>query len=146
MAAAIKDGQYATLPNGTRLHYASAGESGRPLLLFLHGFPEFWFAWNEQLAEFGQDYFAVAPDLRGFNLSDMPADVTAYKPRLIMQDITQFITQLGYSDCIMVAHDWGGAVAWNIAITHPEFITKLIIITFTTTTIINIVKHTSSTS
>ncbi len=131
MAAAIKDGQYATLPNGTRLHYASAGESGRPLLLFLHGFPEFWFAWNAQLAEFGQDYFAVAPDLRGFNLSDMPADVAAYKPRLIMQDITQFITQLGYSDCIMVAHDWGGAVAWNIAITHPEFITKLIIINAT---------------
>jgi pimeloyl-ACP methyl ester carboxylesterase len=131
MAAAIKDGQYATLPNGTRLHYASAGEAGRPLLLFLHGFPEFWFAWNAQLAEFGQDYFAVAPDLRGFNLSDMPSDVAAYKPRLIMQDITEFITQLGYADCIMVAHDWGGAVAWNIAITHPEFISKLIIINAT---------------
>jgi pimeloyl-ACP methyl ester carboxylesterase len=131
MAAAIKDGQYATLPNGTRLHYASAGESGRPLLLFLHGFPEFWFAWNAQLAEFGQDFFAVAPDLRGFNLSDMPADVAAYKPRLIMQDMTQFIAHLGYSDCIMVAHDWGGAVAWNIAITHPEVISKLIIINAT---------------
>jgi len=131
MAAAIKDGQYATLPNGTRLHYASAGEAGRPLLLFLHGFPEFWFAWNEQLAEFGQDYFAVAPDLRGFNLSDMPSDVAAYKPRLIMQDITQLIAYLGYADCIMVAHDWGGAVAWNIAITHPEFISKLIIINAT---------------
>jgi pimeloyl-ACP methyl ester carboxylesterase len=131
MAAAIKDGQYATLPNGTRLHYASAGESGRPLLLFLHGFPEFWFAWNAQLAEFGQDFFAVAPDLRGFNLSDMPADVAAYKPRLIMQDMTQFIAHLGYSDCIMVAHDWAGAVAWNIAITHPECISKLIIINAT---------------
>jgi pimeloyl-ACP methyl ester carboxylesterase len=131
MAANIKDGQYASLPNGTRLHYASAGEAGRPLLLFLHGFPEFWFAWNEQLAEFGQDYFAVAPDLRGFNLSDMPSDVAAYKPRLIMQDITQLIAYLGYSDCIMVAHDWGGAVAWNIAITHPEFISKLIIINAT---------------
>ena len=131
MTATVKDGQYAVLLNGTRLHYASAGDAGRPLLLFLHGFPEFWFAWNEQLAEFGQDYFAVAPDLRGFNLSDMPTDVAAYKPRLIMQDITQFIAHLGYSDCIMVAHDWGGAVAWNMAITHPEFIRKLIIINAT---------------
>lgn len=131
MAAAIIDGQYAALPNGTRLHYASAGEKGRPLLLFLHGFPEFWFAWHDQLAEFGQDFFAVAPDLRGFNLSDSPADVAAYKPRLIMQDITELIAHLGYQQCVMVAHDWGGAVAWNIAITHPELISKLIIINAT---------------
>lgn len=131
MGAAIKDGQYAALPNGTRLHFASAGEAGRPLLLFLHGFPEFWFAWQAQLAEFGQDYFAVAPDLRGFNLSDMPNDVASYKPRLIMQDITQFITHLGYTECIMVAHDWGGAIAWNVAITHPELLSKLIIINAT---------------
>ncbi len=131
MVAAITDGQHAVLPNGTRLHYATAGEKGRPLLLFLHGFPEFWFAWEAQLAEFGQDYFAVAPDLRGFNLSDMPTDVAAYKPRLIMQDITQLIAHLGYSQCVMVAHDWGGAVAWNIAITHPELLSKLIIINAT---------------
>lgn len=131
MVAAINDGQYAALPNGTRLHYATAGEKGRPLLLFLHGFPEFWFAWQAQLAEFGQDYFAVAPDLRGFNLSDSPTDVAAYKPRLIMQDITQLIAHLGYTRCVMVAHDWGGAVAWNIAITHPELLSKLIIINAT---------------
>jgi pimeloyl-ACP methyl ester carboxylesterase len=131
MVAAINEGQYAALPNGTRLHYATAGEKGRPLLLFLHGFPEFWFAWQAQLAEFGQDYFAVAPDLRGFNLSDSPADVAAYKPRLIMQDITQLIAHLGYTRCVMVAHDWGGAVAWNIAITHPELLSKLIIINAT---------------
>jgi pimeloyl-ACP methyl ester carboxylesterase len=131
MAAAINDGQYAVLPDSIRLHYASAGEQGRPLLLFLHGFPEFWFAWQAQLAEFGQDYFAVAPDLRGFNLSDMPTDVASYKPRLIMQDITQFIAYLGYTECIMVAHDWGGAIAWNIAITHPELLSKLIIINAT---------------
>lgn len=131
MVAAINEGQYAALPNGTRLHYATAGEKGRPLLLFLHGFPEFWFAWQAQLAEFGQDYFAVAPDLRGFNRSDSPTDVAAYKPRLIMQDITQLIAHLGYTRCVMVAHDWGGAVAWNIAITHPELLSKLIIINAT---------------
>ena len=131
MVAAINEGQYAALPNGTRLHYVTAGDKGRPLMLFLHGFPEFWFAWQAQLAEFGQDYFAVAPDLRGFNLSDSPADVAAYKPRLIMQDITQLIAHLGYTRCVMVAHDWGGAVAWNIAITHPELLSKLIIINAT---------------
>lgn len=131
MVAAINEGQYAALPNGTRLHYATAGDKGRPLLLFLHGFPEFWFAWQAQLAEFGQDYFAVAPDLRGFNRSDSPTDVAAYKPRLIMQDITQLIAHLGYTRCVMVAHDWGGAVAWNIAITHPEMLSKLIIINAT---------------
>ncbi|MGE5651810.1 MAG: alpha/beta fold hydrolase, partial [Bacillota bacterium] len=77
MDTAIQAGQFASLPNGIRLHYASAGEKGRPLLLFVHGFPEFWYEWEAQLKEFGLDYFAVAPDLRGFNLSDMPADVGA---------------------------------------------------------------------
>jgi pimeloyl-ACP methyl ester carboxylesterase len=131
MRATIRDGQYAALPNGTTLHYASAGAAGRPLLLFLHGFPEFWFAWEAQLQEFAQDFFAVAPDLRGFNLSDMPTEVAAYKPRLIMQDIAELIACLGYSQCQMVAHDWGGAVAWNIAITHPELLSKLIVINAT---------------
>ena len=59
MSRAIQDGQYASLPNGMRLHYASAGERGKPLLIFLHGFPEFWFAWHEQLRAFGDRYFAV---------------------------------------------------------------------------------------
>ena len=72
MKATIHEGHFATLPNGIRLHYASAGERGKPLLLFLHGFPEFWYAWYEQLQTFGTSYFAVAPDLRGFNLSDQP--------------------------------------------------------------------------
>jgi len=128
MSAAVQSGQYALLPNGTRLHYASAGEQGRPLLLFLHGFPECWFAWQAQLEEFGQDYFAVAPDLRGFNLSDMPTEVTAYKPKLIAQDLQQLVAFLGYKQCVLVAHDWGGAIAWNIAITQPKLVQRLIVI------------------
>ena len=75
MSATIQDQQFVTLGNGMRLHYASAGQQGQPLMLFLHGFPEFWYEWDAQLAEFGTDHFAVAPDMRGFNLSDMPADV-----------------------------------------------------------------------
>ncbi len=126
--AAIRDGQFAQLSNGTRLHYASAGERGRPLILFVHGFPEFWYAWHAQLAEFGQDYFAVAPDLRGFNLSDMPADVAAYKSRHIVDDLRLLMADLGYQRCVMVAHDWGGAVAWNLAIALPQLLDQLIII------------------
>jgi pimeloyl-ACP methyl ester carboxylesterase len=131
MSRAIQDGQYASLPNGMRLHYASAGERGKPLLIFLHGFPEFWFAWHEQLRAFGDRYFAVAPDLRGFNLSDMPEEVSDYRPKLITQDIEQLIAYLGYQRCVMVAHDWGGAIAWNIAISKPTLLDRLIIINAT---------------
>ena len=128
MQADITSGQYAQLSNGTRLHFASAGEKGRPLILFVHGFPEFWYEWEAQLQEFGRDYFAVAPDLRGFNLSDMPVAREAYKPRQIVDDLRLLIEQLGYQQCILVAHDWGGAIAWNFAIALPQLLHKLIII------------------
>ncbi len=131
MSTVIQAGQYASLPNGLRLHYASAGERGRPLLIFLHGFPEFWFAWQAQLSAFGDRFYAVAPDLRGFNLSDMPKDVSDYRPKLITQDIEQLIAHLGYQRCMMVAHDWGGAIAWNIAISKPAMLERLIIINAT---------------
>ena len=124
----IRDGQYAELSNGTRLHYASAGAPGKPLILFLHGFPEFWYAWHEQLAEFGRDYFAVAPDLRGFNLSSMPQDASAYKARHIMEDLRLFTGLLGYDKFDLVAHDWGGAIAWKFATTSPGLLKHLVII------------------
>lgn len=128
MTATIKANQFATLDNGTRLHYASAGEQGQPLILFVHGFPEFWYEWAAQLPEFGRDYFAVAPDLRGFNLSDMPAELSAYKAKHIVDDLRLLIQHLGYQKAIVVAHDWGGAVSWNMAIALPAMIEKLIII------------------
>ena len=128
MTASIKAGQFAKLDNGTQLHYASAGEAGRPLILFVHGFPEFWYEWSAQLPEFGSDYFAVAPDLRGFNLSDMPSDLGAYKARHIVDDLRLLIAHLGYEKAIIVAHDWGGAVCWNLAIALPDLVQKLIII------------------
>lgn len=126
--AAINTGQFAVLPNGIRLHYASAGEKGRPLIMFAHGFPEFWFEWQAQLEEFGKDYFAVAPDLRGFNLSDMPHEVSAYKARHIVDDLQFLATELGYEQFVLVAHDWGGAVAWNFAIALPQRLHQLIVI------------------
>ncbi|MEC4719386.1 alpha/beta hydrolase [Noviherbaspirillum sp. CPCC 100848] len=128
MTAEIKAGQYAELTNGMRLHYASAGEKGKPLLLFVHGFPEFWYEWEAQLREFGGDYYAVAPDLRGFNLSSMPADLSAYKAKHIVEDLRLLASSLGYEKFVMVAHDWGGAIAWNFAIALPQLLQKLIIV------------------
>lgn len=124
----IQDGQFARLANGTRLHFASKGEAGKPLLLFVHGFPEFWYEWQAQLAEFGGEYFAVAPDLRGFNLSDMPAAPEQYKARLIVDDLRCLIEYLGYRQAVIVAHDWGGAICWNLAIALPQLVSKLIIV------------------
>jgi pimeloyl-ACP methyl ester carboxylesterase len=128
MTATIESNQFAELSNGIKLHYASAGEKGRPLILFLHGFPEYWYEWETQLRAFGQDYYAVAPDMRGFNLSDMPADVSSYKAKYIIEDLTLLVAHLGYEKFVMVAHDWGGAIAWNFAIASPRQLHKLIII------------------
>ncbi len=127
----ISEGQYATLPNGLTLHYASAGSQGKPLLLFLHGFPEFWYAWHAQLAHFGERFFAVAPDLRGFNRSDQPQEVEAYRAKRLLQDIDGFIHVLGYDNCVIVGHDWGGALAWQFAISQPQRLSRLLIINAT---------------
>ncbi|GJG98284.1 alpha/beta fold hydrolase [Cupriavidus pauculus] len=126
--AVIHHLQFANLPNGMRLHYGSAGEQGKPLILFVHGFPEFWYAWERQLAEFGQTHFAVAPDLRGFNLSGKPAAAEAYRPKQLVEDLVQFIRVLGYDRCTIVAHDWGGAVCWNLAAQFPDLIERFVII------------------
>ncbi len=114
--------------NGIRLHYAACGQSGRPLMLFVHGFPEFWFAWEGMLREFGRDHYAVALDLRGFNLSDKPAEIKAYRAKQVIEDLRQLVKALGYRTCVMVAHDWGGAVAWNLASQHPDLLDGLVAI------------------
>lgn len=112
--------------NGIRLHYASAGE-GR-LILFLHGFPEFWYAWKDQLADFGRDFFTVAPDMRGYNLSSKPAEVEQYDMSFLVGDVRALIQHLGAKSCCLVAHDWGGVVAWVTAIAFPDVVDKLVII------------------
>jgi epoxide hydrolase 4 len=124
----IQDQQFAQLPHGIRLHYAASGQAGAPLMLFAHGFPEFWWEWHAQLEFFGQRFYAVAPDLRGFNLSSKPTGVEHYKPKRIMQDLMALIAHLGYSKAIVVAHDWGGAICWNLAIMQPQWVEKLVII------------------
>ncbi len=129
MTARVEDGQFADLANGTRLHYASAGSAaGRKLMIFLHGFPEAWFTWEAQLAEFGDDHFAVAPDLRGFNRSAKPVTVESYHIKFIAEDIRLLIEYLGYTSAIVVCHDWGGAVGWHLGIFHPELVERLIVV------------------
>jgi len=112
--------------NGVRLHYKSAG-SGK-LVLFLHGFPEFWRSWEKQLAHFGTDHLAVAPDLRGYNLSDCPPEVKDYRAKHLIEDIRQLAATFTHEKFVLVAHDWGGAVAWGLAIAHPELLSHLVII------------------
>ena len=112
--------------NGVRLHYVSKGE-GR-LIMFVHGFPEFWAEWENQLDEFGKDHQAVAVDMRGYNLSSKPEDPDAYHVTDLIADLRALAAHLGHEKLIMVAHDWGGAVAWSFAMRHPEWLEKLIII------------------
>ena len=118
-------GQYAEV-NGIRLHYASAGQG--KLVMFVHGFPEFWYEWEKQLVEFGQDYQAVAPDMRGYNLSSKPADIEKYHVKDLIEDLRALAVHLGHEKFIMVGHDWGGAVAWSAAMRYSEMLEKLIII------------------
>lgn len=112
--------------NGVRLHYARAGQG--KLILFVHGFPEFWYAWKDLLPEFGRDHLAVAPDMRGYNLSSKPTDVTDYAVPHLVDDLRALARSLGHEKFILVAHDWGGGVAWSLGIHHPECLKKLVII------------------
>ena len=112
--------------NGIRLHYVARG-TGK-LILMLHGFPEFWYSWRHQIDEFSQDYHTVALDLRGYNDSDKPDRVADYRMSELIADIKGVISGLGYEDCILIAHDWGGAIAWNFAYAYPEMVEKLIVL------------------
>jgi pimeloyl-ACP methyl ester carboxylesterase len=117
--------EYANV-NNIRLHYVSAGKG--KLLLFLHGFPEFWYEWKHQLAEFGRDYQAVALDMRGYNLSSRLADVKQYGMKYLVEDVRAFAAHLGHRKFVLVGHDWGGGVAWPFAMCYPDYLEKLIII------------------
>jgi epoxide hydrolase 4 len=113
--------------NGVRLHCVTEGKGA--LILFLHGFPEFWYEWKNQLAEFGKDHLAVAPDMRGYHLSDKPRGVENYRVDVLVEDIRQLADHYRHSKkFVLVGHDWGGAVAWAFAMAHPDYLQKLVII------------------
>ncbi|MCM3545424.1 alpha/beta fold hydrolase [Priestia megaterium] len=118
----LKDGYVKV--NDVNLHYVTKGEG--ELMLFLHGFPYFWYTWHHQLEEFSKDYRVVAVDMRGYNLSDKPEEISAYSMPLLMEDVKQLIEAFGEKECVLVAHDWGGAVAWAFAYTYPQYVKKLV--------------------
>jgi len=112
--------------NDVTIHYVEQGQG--KVILFLHGFPEFWYAWKDQLLEFSKDFRAVAMDMRGYNLSSKPEGVEQYQIQLLIEDVKGMIEALGAEKIILVAHDWGGGVAWAFALTYPHLLEKLIII------------------
>ena len=109
-----------------RLHYVTMGKG--PLLLFLHGFPDFWYGWRHQLAEFARDHKVVALDMRGYNDSDKPSRLDDYTMTRLVADVAAVIAELGGGRATLVGHDWGGVVAWSFAEAYPEMLQKLIII------------------
>jgi pimeloyl-ACP methyl ester carboxylesterase len=111
--------------NGLKLHYVTEGEGD--LMLFLHGFPEFWYSWWHQISEFAKDYKVVAIDLRGYNDSDKPQAQSAYVMTEFVEDVKGVIEGLGYGRCILVGHDWGGAIAWSFSHAYPELVSRLIV-------------------
>jgi pimeloyl-ACP methyl ester carboxylesterase len=107
-----------------RLHYAECG-SGDDLVILLHGFPEFWHSWRYQLPVLCKRYHVVAPDMRGFNLSDKPPRKSDYVIEKLVGDVLGLIKHFGKSRAAIVAHDWGAGVAWALAQRHPEAVSKL---------------------
>src|SRR6516162_6328829 len=110
-----------------RLHYVEAGEG--PLVVLLHGFPEFWYGWRLQIQPLvAAGFRVVAPDMRGYNLSSRPTAVKAYATDQLTADIRGLIQERGAESALLVGHDWGGSVAWATAMAHPEVVDRLAIL------------------
>jgi pimeloyl-ACP methyl ester carboxylesterase len=111
--------------NGVKIHYVSAGSG--PLVVMVHGFPDFWYSWRKQIPALADAYRVVAIDQRGYNESDQPEGVDAYKGELLAGDVAAVIKHLGAAKATVVGHDWGGYVAWQTAARHPDLVEKLVI-------------------
>ncbi len=112
--------------NHLTLHVAAAGPETSPLILLLHGFPEFWYGWRRQLPALASAGFRVwAPDQRGYNQSDKPVGVEKYRIELLAEDVLGLIDAAGRRRAFLVGHDWGAAVAWHLAASHPERIDRM---------------------
>ena len=118
-----------TLPTGVELECRTSGQPGQPLLLFLHGFPEGAFIWDALLKEFGDRYRCVAPNLRGYGKSSQPTAISDYRAKHLVEDLAALIAieGAGRAACV-IAHDWGGAVAWGLANRYPAQVQRLLIL------------------
>ncbi|MGH7492363.1 MAG: alpha/beta fold hydrolase [bacterium] len=128
MPQAIIENRYVET-NGVRLHAVAAGPVSGPPAILLHGFPEFWFAWRWQIAALAEaGYYVLAPDQRGYNLSDKPSGIGAYNLDVLADDVIGLIENTGHSKAYLIGHDWGGSVAWWTANKYPERIEKLAVL------------------
>ena len=123
-AVEFKDG-YAD-SNGVKIHYVTAGSG--PLVVMIHGFPDFWYTWRHQMEALAPQYQVVAIDQRGYNLSDKPKGEENYDMKFLVGDVAAVIRHLGKPKAIVVGHDWGGIVAWNFAFHVPQMLERLVIL------------------
>jgi pimeloyl-ACP methyl ester carboxylesterase len=112
--------------NGVKIHYATMGSG--PLVVMIHGFPDYWYSWRHQMEGLSDKFQVVAIDQRGYNLSDKPQGDENYDMRLLVSDVIAVIKSFGKDKAIIVGHDWGGAVSWQLALNAPQFVEKLIIL------------------
>ena len=112
--------------NGVKIHYVAAGQG--PLVVMLHGFPDYWATWEPLMAELQSGYRVVAVDLRGYDLSDKPQGVEAYAMPLLIGDVAAVIKAEGGASAVVVGHDWGAAIAWQVAINRPDLVNRLVIL------------------
>jgi pimeloyl-ACP methyl ester carboxylesterase len=111
---------------GVKIHYVTTGKG--PLVVLLHGFPDYWYTWRDQMPALAQHFQVVAVDLRGYNLSDQPKGVENYTLEKLVGDVQAVVKQFKQDKAVIVGHDWGGAIAWGFAMTHPEMTDRLIIL------------------
>jgi len=112
--------------SGVKIHYVTLGEG--PLVVMIHGFPDYWYTWRHQMEGLAEDFQVVAVDQRGYNKSDQPESVESYDMRYLVGDIAAVVRHLGREKATIVGHDWGGAVAWQVALNLPEMTERLIIL------------------
>ena len=112
-----------------KLHAVASGPKDGPVIVLLHGFPEFWYGWHRQIEPLAAAGFRViVPDQRGYNLSDKPSGVSSYALTELVSDVVAIADQLGQKKIFLAGHDWGAAVAWTTALLHPKRIAKLAVV------------------
>ena len=112
--------------DGVSIHYVTVGEG--PLVVMIHGFPDFWYTWRDQMEALEGSYRVAAMDMRGYNRSDQPSGIDSYAMPLLMQDVEAVIRDQGEERAIVVGHDWGGMVAWSVAMFRPDLVERLIVL------------------
>ncbi|RYZ77009.1 MAG: alpha/beta hydrolase, partial [Proteobacteria bacterium] len=114
--------------NGLNFHVLESGREHSELVIFLHGFPEYSGMWREYLEAMGSSFHAVAPDLRGYNLTSCPSKKEDYSISVLLEDVKCLVKELGHSTAVVIAHDWGGIIAWHVLARYPEIFVKGVII------------------